>query len=266
VEQIDVGEPEPRTIVSGLVKYVALEEMQVGCGACAGAGAGRAGADAAAPPLPLWCRGRCVAEAGLSLVCWSSCTELTRASPERYWRLAPALHCPPSNPRPFLRPILRPQGRAVLVLCNLKPRNMRGIKSHGMVLAASNEEHTAVEPLAPPAGAAPGERVFFGAQVEQVGGGGRRAGDGAPPRAAALSRPHCPLPPPHPLHTRPRLRLPALQSKPLEPNQLAKKKVWEELAPGMRTGEDRTATYRGVPMLTSAGPVVAASLGSARIA
>ena len=27
--QIDVGEPEPRTIVSGLVKYVPLEQMQV---------------------------------------------------------------------------------------------------------------------------------------------------------------------------------------------------------------------------------------------
>ena len=30
VEQIDVGEGEPRTIVSGLVKYVPLEDMQVG--------------------------------------------------------------------------------------------------------------------------------------------------------------------------------------------------------------------------------------------
>jgi aminoacyl tRNA synthase complex-interacting multifunctional protein 1 len=28
VEKIDVGEPEPRTIVSGLVKFVPLEEMQ----------------------------------------------------------------------------------------------------------------------------------------------------------------------------------------------------------------------------------------------
>jgi tRNA-binding EMAP/Myf-like protein len=29
VVKIDVGEPEPRTIVSGLVKYVPLEQMQV---------------------------------------------------------------------------------------------------------------------------------------------------------------------------------------------------------------------------------------------
>lgn len=60
-----------------------------------------------------------------------------------------------------------------MVLCNLKPRNMRGIKSHGMLLAASNEpEKTIVEPLAPPAGAALGERVWFGDVKEQVGQGG----------------------------------------------------------------------------------------------
>jgi tRNA-binding EMAP/Myf-like protein len=29
VEQIDVGESEPRTIVSGLVNFVSLEKMQV---------------------------------------------------------------------------------------------------------------------------------------------------------------------------------------------------------------------------------------------
>jgi hypothetical protein len=60
------------------------------------------------------------------------------------------------------------QGRPVIVLCNLKPRNMRGIKSSGMLLAASNVEHTAVEPLAPPQGAAPGSRVWFGQHNEQV--------------------------------------------------------------------------------------------------
>ncbi|KAF5829872.1 hypothetical protein DUNSADRAFT_15409 [Dunaliella salina] len=85
VEQIDVGEPEPRTIVSGLVKYVPIEQMK---------------------------------------------------------------------------------DRMVVVLANLKPRNMRKIKSFGMVMAASNEEHTMVEPIAPPAGAAPGERIFF-ADTEQ---------------------------------------------------------------------------------------------------
>ena len=34
VEQVDVGEEEPRTIISGLVKYVSIEEMQVNRGPC----------------------------------------------------------------------------------------------------------------------------------------------------------------------------------------------------------------------------------------
>jgi tRNA-binding EMAP/Myf-like protein len=66
-------------------------------------------------------------------------------------------------------PLEAMQGRPVIVLCNLKPRNMRGIKSNGMLLAASNAEHTEVEPLVPAQGAAPGSRVWFGQHAEQVG-------------------------------------------------------------------------------------------------
>ena len=51
------------------------------------------------------------------------------------------------------------QGRRCLVICNLKPRKMQGFKSCGMVFCASNADHTAVEFVAPPAGAAVGERV-----------------------------------------------------------------------------------------------------------
>ncbi|KAJ4755990.1 Methionine--tRNA ligase [Rhynchospora pubera] len=80
VEEIDVGEGSTRTVVSGLVKYIPLEEMQ---------------------------------------------------------------------------------NRRVCVLCNLKPVAMRGIKSHAMVLAASNEDHTKVELVEPPASAKIGERVTF---------------------------------------------------------------------------------------------------------
>lgn len=36
------------------------------------------------------------------------------------------------------------KGRDVIVLCNLKPRAMRGVTSHGMLLCASNEDHTVV--------------------------------------------------------------------------------------------------------------------------
>ena len=49
-----------------------------------------------------------------------------------------------------------------MVLCNLKPRNMRGIKSEGMLLCASNDSHESVEPLVPPQDSQPGERVAYG--------------------------------------------------------------------------------------------------------
>lgn len=79
VEKIDIGEPEPRTIVSGLVKYVPIEEMQ---------------------------------------------------------------------------------DRLVVVLANLKPANMRGVKSAGMVLCASAGEPAVIEPLMPPVGSKPGDRIM----------------------------------------------------------------------------------------------------------
>ena len=51
--------------------------------------------------------------------------------------------------------------RHVLVLCNLKKRNLVGVPSHGMVLCASNADHTAVELVIPPEGVEIGERVTF---------------------------------------------------------------------------------------------------------
>jgi glutamyl-tRNA synthetase len=61
-----------------------------------------------------------------------------------------------------LRPYLKPEdmeGRNVLVLCNLKERKMVGFPSHGMVLCASNEDHTDVRLVNPPVDAKIGERV-----------------------------------------------------------------------------------------------------------
>ncbi|KAG7561498.1 tRNA-binding domain [Arabidopsis thaliana x Arabidopsis arenosa] len=54
------------------------------------------------------------------------------------------------------------QGASVVVLANLKPRNMRGVKSCGMLLAASDAAHENVELLVPPEGSVPGDRVWFG--------------------------------------------------------------------------------------------------------
>ncbi|KAI4333090.1 hypothetical protein L6164_017938 [Bauhinia variegata] len=86
VEEVDIGEPEPRIICSGLVKYIPLDHLQ---------------------------------------------------------------------------------GKKVIVLCNLKPRNMRGVKSCGMLMAASDAKHENVELLFPPEEAAVGERIWFGSEDEK---------------------------------------------------------------------------------------------------
>ncbi|XP_073960418.1 tyrosyl-tRNA synthetase [Choristoneura fumiferana] len=80
VEKIDLGEEDPRTIVSGLVNFVPIEEMQ---------------------------------------------------------------------------------NRDVVVLCNLKPAKMRGVESKGMVLCASIDEPKQVEPLLPPQGSNPGDKIVI---------------------------------------------------------------------------------------------------------
>jgi methionine--tRNA ligase beta chain len=61
-----------------------------------------------------------------------------------------------------LRPYMNAEdmeGRKVLVLCNLKARKMLGFPSHGMVLCASNADHTEVKLVNPPIDAKVGERI-----------------------------------------------------------------------------------------------------------
>lgn len=52
------------------------------------------------------------------------------------------------------------QGRLVLVLCNMQPRKMRGIASHGMVLCGVSSDSSKVELVEPPADAHPGDEVW----------------------------------------------------------------------------------------------------------
>eukprot|EP00602_Paraphysomonas_sp_CaronLab_P013851 CAMPEP_0185043994 /NCGR_PEP_ID=MMETSP1103-20130426/43209_1 /TAXON_ID=36769 /ORGANISM="Paraphysomonas bandaiensis, Strain Caron Lab Isolate" /LENGTH=157 /DNA_ID=CAMNT_0027584223 /DNA_START=409 /DNA_END=879 /DNA_ORIENTATION=- len=80
IEQVDVGESEPRTIVSGLVKFCSKEQLL---------------------------------------------------------------------------------NRLVVVVCNLKPRKLKGVLSQGMLLCASDQDHTKVEPVLPPDTAHIGEPVTF---------------------------------------------------------------------------------------------------------
>lgn len=50
-------------------------------------------------------------------------------------------------------------GRNIVVVANLAPRMMRGLESNGMLLAASNPEHTRVILLTPEADIEPGSVV-----------------------------------------------------------------------------------------------------------
>lgn len=51
--------------------------------------------------------------------------------------------------------------RRVLVVTNVKPGKLREVMSAGLVLCASNQDHSIVEPLLPPAEAKIGEQVTF---------------------------------------------------------------------------------------------------------
>lgn len=114
VEEVDVGEAEPRIIYSGLVKYIPLHHLQV-----------------------------CI------------------VSSKAFSQL-------PNDPEIFCFIV---QGslldRKVVVLANLKPRNMRRVKSSGVLMAASDASHENVELLEPPEGSIPGERIWFCAEEDQ---------------------------------------------------------------------------------------------------
>ncbi|XP_071800848.1 tyrosine--tRNA ligase, cytoplasmic-like [Asterias amurensis] len=60
-----------------------------------------------------------------------------------------------------LVPLEAMKDRMVIMLCNLKPQKMRGIESKAMVMCGSLEDPRRVEPLCPPEGSVPGQRVFI---------------------------------------------------------------------------------------------------------
>lgn len=55
----------------------------------------------------------------------------------------------------------RMEGARVVVLCNAKPGNLRGVRSEGVVMCGSNADHTDVDFVVPPEGVPNGERVTF---------------------------------------------------------------------------------------------------------
>ena len=92
------------------------------------------------------------------------------------------------------------EGRRVVVLCNLKSRKLVGFPSHGMVLCASNADHTAVEIMAPPEDAAIGQRIMFEGYTE---------------------------------------------GEPEPENKIAKKKIFEKIAPDLKTDANGVCVWKG---------------------
>ncbi|KXN88171.1 hypothetical protein AN958_07630 [Leucoagaricus sp. SymC.cos] len=68
-------------------------------------------------------------------------------------------------------PIEEMRDKYLVAICNLKPANMRGVKSFAMVLAATSKDgkEGGIELIQPPPGSKPGERVYFeGAEFENT--------------------------------------------------------------------------------------------------
>ena len=53
------------------------------------------------------------------------------------------------------------QDRHVVVFCNLKAKSLAGFMSHGMIVCASNADHSKIELLIPPEGTKPGDPVVL---------------------------------------------------------------------------------------------------------
>jgi aminoacyl tRNA synthase complex-interacting multifunctional protein 1 len=114
-------------------------------------------------------------------------------------------------------------GQRLLVVCNLKAKNLVGFKSHGMVLCAaatnpdSEEQQRTeiVEFVEPPPDAILGEVITF---------------EGLPP------------------------------PQPWSAAQVEKKKVFAGCMDGMKTSDDCKATWNGHVFMTSAGPCTTKSI------
>lgn len=124
-----------------------------------------------------------------------------------------------------LRPFFTPEqmlGQRLLVVANLKAKNLVGFKSHGMVLCAKKAATAAdgtevVEFVEPPAAAPIGEVVHF---------------EGLPP------------------------------PEPLSAAQVDKKKIFQAAAADLASNADRVATWKGHAFMTSAGPCKAKSIAN----
>ena len=135
------------------------------------------------------------------------------------------------------------QDRKVLVVCNLKAAKIVGFNSNGMVLAAKVRPHNIIC-----SSLIRNTRNSFlhflqsadGKQVEIV----------SPPADAPVGE---------------RVFVHGLSGEPYSSAQIKKKKVWESVSKGLKTGENGVATWDGMEIRTSAGVCSVASLVGAPI-
>lgn len=73
-----------------------------------------------------------------------------------------------------------------------------------------------------------------------------------------------PCRPPDPVLPR-RSLLPPILVSAANPNQVQKKKMWEEVQPLLKTSSDRVANYKGRTMMTSGGAITAPTLADGNI-
>jgi len=144
LEKVEMGDPEPRQVISGLVKYVPLKDMI---------------------------------------------------------------------------------GATIVAFANLKPANLRGIKSHAMVFCAKDKEKDLVQLMTPPEGATPGERIWLEGMKSDF--------ENTKPDASI--------------------------------NCKKKNAIWNKLFPSLSTNSKKEMTLAGVRFMCSAGPITCKSIPNAPI-
>lgn len=119
-------------------------------------------------------------------------------------------------------------GRQVVIVANLKGRKMAGVDSEGMILCATKRDNPEAE------------EASALVLVE--------APSGVPPGERVIvedaSGPH---------------------GEAANPSKVQKKKLFEKIAPDLRTDANGTVCYKDSPFMTSAGPCTATSLPSATV-
>lgn len=113
----------------------------------------------------------------------------------------------------------------IIVFANMKPRKLAGIMSEGMVLCASNADHTVVELMRPHNESAIGERVTLEGNLFGEAG----------------------------------------LTQDVQPILNPKRKIEPKLLEKLTTDGDKLGLFDGKKLVTAAGPVISKSLANASI-